>query len=1446
MFDNYSVGIDIGSTTVKFVVMDEKNNILFSRYERHHANINKTLLALADEAFSQLSDVKITVAITGSGGMSLAKSIDVDFVQEVIASTEAIKTFEPRTDVAIELGGEDAKITYFSDGIEQKMNGTCAGGTGSFIDQMASLLKTDATGLNELAKNHTTIYPIAARCGVFAKTDVQPLLNEGVKKEDIAASILQAVVIQTISGLACGMPIRGNVAFLGGPLYYLSELRQRFIETLKLSEEEIIFPENSQLFVAIGAALLSRETHIIKLSSLIHSIKNVKPEQLAETKTLRPLFKDKEEYDEFVARHDKDKVARADLSAYSGNCYLGIDAGSTTTKLALISEDGKLLWTHYASNNGSPLKSTIDALKKMYSQMPKTAKVVYATVTGYGEGLLQKALKVDFGQIETVAHYTAADFFLNGVDFILDIGGQDMKCLKIKNGTINSILLNEACSSGCGSFLDTFAVSLNMPINEFVDAAVKSTSPVDLGSRCTVFMNSKVKQSQKEGADVSDISSGLCYSVIKNALYKVIKLKNKDELGQKIVVQGGTFYNDAVLRAFELLSEREVIRPDIAGIMGAFGCAIISKKRYEEGYQTQLLGLDQLEDFNIQNTTARCGKCSNNCLLTINKFAGGEKFISGNRCERGLGNLAQKNDLPNLFDYKYKKLFGYKSLGDKAIRGKIGIPRVLNMYENYPLWHTFFTHLGFDVVLSDESSLEIYKSGIETIPSESACLPAKMSHGHIMNLVNKDIKTIFYPSVVYENKEDEINATNSYNCPIVISYPEVIKNNVDVFDEKKIKFYNPFLTLDNDDAVVKVLYKMLSKDYNISKSDVSDAYLFAKGEYNSFKKDIRNKGEEILKYIADNNIKGIVLAGRPYHLDPHINHGIPDVITSLGMAVLTEDSVAHLSNEDKKLRVINQWTYHSRLYRAANFVAKQNNLELVQLNSFGCGLDAVTTDQVDEIMAQNNKIYTSLKIDEVSNLGAVKIRLRSLKASMIERDKNHVVSKKLYETKPRIVFTKKMKKEHTILCPQMAPIHFELLESVFNYSGYKLALLRDEEGAIDEGLKFVNNDACFPSIIVIGQIIKALKSGRYDLENTSVLMSQTGGGCRATNYIAFLRKALKDSGFENIPVISINPKGFEKNPGFTFDIPLLKRALQALIYGDLLMNVLLATRPYEKVEGSANELYEKTLAYLKKDLEFYEKKTFVKNIYRIVSDFDNLERYNIKKPKVGLVGEILVKFHPTANNNAVGIVEAEGAQAILPSLLDFVLYGMYNTKFNYENLGAPKKSYIINMLLLGYLEYYRYNLKYALKRSEHFQGQESIFKIAKGAETVMSLGNQTGEGWFLTGEMIELINSGVKNIVCMQPFACLPNHVVGKGMMKRLKKIYPGTNIVPIDYDPGASEVNQLNRIKLMISRAFENFKEENKYVSGFEKNYVGLLSMQGVKVALNKSGLKKQKQNQY
>ncbi|NEZ47607.1 2-hydroxyglutaryl-CoA dehydratase [Clostridium niameyense] len=1409
----FHMGLDVGSTTVKIIILDKNNKILYGIYKRHFSDIKSTIIGIIKEAFNKFKDIDVTLMVTGSGGLSVSKWLKIPFIQEVVACTNTIKRIIPQTDVAIELGGEDAKITFFDDGVDQRMNGTCAGGTGAFIDQMASLLKTDAKGLNEMAKKYNVIYPIAARCGVFAKTDIQPLLNEGAAREDIAASIFQAVVNQTISGLSCGKIIKGNVAFLGGPLYFLSELRKRFIETLKLKKEEAIFPDNSQLFVAMGAAIASKEkAYTLSFKSLVERLEALETVKVDSVEILSPLFKDDKEYEEFKHRHNKHKVKQGDISHYKGNCYLGIDAGSTTTKVVLIDEEGKLLYSKYGSNEGSPLKSVIEILKDLYGNLPKEAKIINSTVTGYGENLIKSALKVDIGEVETIAHYKAAEFFSPGVDFILDIGGQDMKCLMVKDGVIEKIMLNEACSSGCGSFIETFAHSLNMTVQEFASCAIKAKQPVDLGSRCTVFMNSKVKQAQKEGATVGDISAGLSYSVIKNALFKVIKIRDPKAMGKKIIVQGGTFYNDAVLRTFEIISQRKAIRPDIAGLMGAFGAALIAKERYKKGKKSTLKTKDKLDNFTVKVEMKRCGKCANNCLLTINRFSDDRYFVSGNRCERGAGKDIEDNKLPNLYRYKYNRLFHqYIPIKKEKAKDKVvGIPRVLNMYENYPFWFTFFTTLGFRVELSSRSSKSLYDLGIDTIPSESACYPAKIVHGHIKNLINRGINFIFYPCIPFEQKEQK-EANNHYNCPMVTSYPEVIKNNMDLLKEKNIKFMNPFLPLDNKKRLIKRIYEELKNNgFKFGLDEIKKAIELSYEEDYKVKMDIRKKGEEVLNYLNRTGKKGIVLSGRPYHIDPEINHGIPNIITSQGMAVLTEDSVAHLGKVERPLRVVDQWVYHSRLYAAASFIAMQNNLELIQLNSFGCGLDAVTTDQVAEILARWGKIYTSIKIDEGSNLGAIRIRIRSLSAALYERNKKNFKPVKLYSAPKRVIFTKEMRKKHTILCPQMSPIHFQFIQEAFRESGYYLDVLPSvDKKSIDEGLKYVNNDACYPSIIVVGQIIKALKSGKYDLNNTSVIITQTGGGCRATNYIGFLRKALRESGFDKIPVISLNAVGLEKNPGFKVTLSLANKSLIALIYGDLLMRVLYKVRPYEKIPGSASLLYKKWINRCKANIKDGSMKKFKENVYELVNDFDNLEIKDIVKPKVGVVGEILVKFHPTANNDIVNIIEKEGGEAVVPDLLDFFLYCSYNSKFKYKYLSGSRGNMIMCNILIKIIEYYRKEMKQALKNSNRFSEPKEIDELAKGAKQILSIGNQTGEGWFLTAEMIELIESGVPNIICMQPFACLPNHVTGKGMIKEIRRKFKGTNIAAIDYDPGASEVNQLNRIKLMLSVAFDKLKKD-------------------------------------
>ncbi len=1408
------IGLDVGSTTVKIVVLDDDLNELYTNYERHFSDTKNTVCKVLESLVEQYPDSEFTLALTGSGAMSAATFLDLPFIQEVVSCKRAVEKYIPETNVVIELGGEDAKIIYFGKSIEQRMNGTCAGGTGAFIDQMASLLNTDASGLNELAKRHKIIYPIASRCGVFAKTDVQPLINEGAAKEDIAASIFQAVVNQTISGLACGRPIRGNVAFLGGPLNYLSELRNRFIETLNLKGDQIIIPDEAHLLVAKGAALDSLEMKPISTPKLKSKIQVLRQSHDNTTNPLKPLFVTDMEYQEFKQRHNKDVVKKGDLSSFKGDCFVGIDAGSTTTKLVVIDNEGTLLYSLYAGNEGNPLKSVMNMLKELYSVLPEGATIRYSGVTGYGESLIKTALNVDLNEIETIAHYTAAKKFLPDVTSIVDIGGQDMKYIKLKNGTIDNIMLNEACSSGCGSFIETFAKSLGLTIQEFVDSAISARNPVDLGSRCTVFMNSKIKQSQKEGYGVGDISAGLSYSVIKNAIQKVMKIRDMKKLGAHIVVQGGTFYNNAVLRAFELLVGRDVVRPDIAGLMGAYGVALLANEQYEANldmeYKSTIATLEEIDNLKVEATHIRCNGCENHCLLTINKFSNGSRHISGNRCEKGAGIVTGNKELPNLYKYKYKRLFEYTPLDEKdAPRGTIGIPRVLNMYEDYPFWFTFLTNLGFRVIISENSTRKTYEKGMESMPSESVCYPAKLSHGHIISLIKQGIKTIFYPCMPYSRKEYE-KADNKYNCPIVISYSEVLKNNVEELKDNNIKFLNPFLPFDTKNLVETILKLPEFEEYNFTKKELTNAAKLAEEEYQHCKDDIHNEGKKALEYLDEHNVRGIVLAGRPYHVDPEINHGIDTLITSLGLAVISEDSISNLTVPKAPLRVVNQWVFHARLYAAADFVGKHNNLELVQLNSFGCGVDAVTTDQVEEILTSYNKMYTLLKIDEVNNLGAVRIRIRSLLASMNKRMKESTETTGLgdYESKKKI-FTKDMK-DYTILCPLMAPVHFELLEASMRACGYNLELLRDcTEHTVETGLKYVNNDACYPSILVTGQMIEALQSGKYDLNKTALIMSQTGGGCRATNYIGFIRKALKDAGFENIPVISFNVVGMEKMPGFKLTPKMLERCLKSVVYGDLLQKMLTKNRAYEINKGESQKLYDVWMNKCKKLVVNSSLSEFKQSIYNMVNSFEQIELdTTIEKPKVGIVGEVLIKYHPFGNNFVAEKLEAEGAEVILPDFMGFIKFMAthkitFNTLINTDKYKA--KLFKAAIKLIDILEK---DERIALANSKKGYLQPcDIWELEDKVKNILSIGNQTGEGWFLTAEMIEYIEHGIPNIVCVQPFACLPNHVVGKGVIKTIRDEYPYANISPVDYDPGASEANQTNRIKLLMAVAKDNLK---------------------------------------
>ena len=1490
----WALGIDVGSTTVKVVLLDGPRVVL-SDYRRHNADVRGELARLLAEIAAAHPQALVRAAITGSGGLSMARALGIPFVQEVIAATEATRRLHPEVDVVIELGGEDAKLTYLHPTPEQRMNGTCAGGTGAFIDQMATLLHTDAAGLDDLAARHQQIYPVASRCGVFAKSDLQPLINQGAAHEDLAASVFTAVATQTIAGLACGRPIRGTVMFLGGPLHFLPQLRRAY-EDLLPRADAFVTPEDAQLYVALGAAMLagdprragdlpqggrSRESAPSRatarpLSALVGDLQHAAPETA--THRMPPLFATGADLAEFRARHGRETVPVARPQEARGRCWLGIDAGSTTIKAVLVDEGGRIVFTHYASNEGDPVTAAVDIVRHLRAELPEGTVIGRSCATGYGEGLVRTALRLDEGEVETMAHFRAAEQLAPGVTSVIDIGGQDMKYLRIRDHAVDSICVNEACSSGCGSFLQTFAQTMDTDVETFARWALESRAPVDLGTRCTVFMNSSVKQAQKEGADVRDIAAGLSYSVVRNALYKVIKLKDPSDLGDRVVVQGGTFLNDSVLRAFELLTGREVVRPDLAGLMGAYGAALTARLHDDGTGRSGLAGVEDLEGFSVETTHKTCRLCQNHCRMTISSFSTGERNVSGNRCERGasLERIPKKSALPNMYDWKYKRIFGYRRLTEaRATRGDIGIPRVLNMYENYPFWFTLLTHLGFRVMVSQRSNHDLFEAGMESIPSENVCYPAKLVHGHIEALLDKGITTIFHPCVNFE-QELSPGADNHFNCPVVATYPEVIRTNMERLRDPGVRFLAPFLNLANREYLPARLCEVFS-DWDIPEDEMRAALDAAWEEDAAVKQEIRDKGEESLRWMRANGVRGIVLAGRPYHLDPEINHGIPEVIVGLGMGVLTEDSVCD-GRLERPLRVRDQWSHHSRLYEAAARVGDEDDLEMVQLTSFGCGVDAITADQVQEILEGRGDIHTVLKIDEVSNLGAARIRLRSLDAAARERasvgapvpatlpggDAVPVASPPdrvetsaaggsgaatgaaparmalpgneggsalvnagasrvpaaVEETRaghvqPRARFTREMRDQGwEILAPQMSPIHFRLVVPVLRRAGLNVRLLEHtSRESMETGLRFVNNDACYPAIVVIGQLLEEFTSGRSDPDRTAVVITQTGGMCRATNYASLLRKGLRDAGYPQVPVIAASVQGLEDNPGFELTVPMAHRAVRALVLGDMLQAMVLRVRPYEEEPGAAMALYARWDAICREWLEgrgrsatWGGRLTFRGLVRRCVAEFDALPlRDEPRRPRVGLVGEILVKFHPDANNHAVDVIEEEGCEAELPGLMQFFHNSMASARWNHDNLGIGGTARWAKPLALWAMQRCEAPVRAAFARTGgKFEAHRPIQEMASRSTDIARMGNQAGEGWYLTSEMVDMIEHGCPNIICAQPFACLPNHVVGKGMFRALRTRYPEANLVAVDYDPGASEVNQLNRIKLMISTALE------------------------------------------
>ena len=1394
-----NVGIDIGSTTIKVVVLNQAKEIIYKTYARHFSEISRALHENLAALRSIVGQQRFSFALTGSAGMGVAQRVGLPFVQEVVACASAVRSLIPQTDTAVELGGEDAKITYFGQASEQRMNGICAGGTGSFIDHMAALLSTDAPGLNALAEKGKQIYTIASRCGVFAKTDIQALVNDGVAKADIALSIFQAVVNQTIGNLAQGRPITGHIAFLGGPLYFLSALRKRFIETLKLTPDEIVPVNDGCYFVAMGAAL-SGESKIMDFGRLAESVQETRREtMLGSRPSTFVLFKDEEEYAVFRARHDQAKVPQGDLASYTGPLYIGIDAGSTTTKLAVIGKNREILYTAYEKNGGSPLRSVIQELKSFYTQMKPDQYVASTLTTGYGEGIVKAAVHADAGEVETFAHLRAAQEFCPDVTFVLDIGGQDMKCFFVKDGNIGNITLNEACSAGCGSFIQNFAEGLHMQPAAFAAKAVESKEPVDLGTRCTVFMNSRVKQAQKEGASVADISAGIALSVVKNALFKVMQLRDVSALGDHIVVQGGTFYNDAVLRALELLLHRDVIRPDIAGLMGAYGAALLALETGKT--QSALLSAEALDSFSVKTNSYRCRGCGNQCLITASTFADGRHYFTGNRCERGIGKECTYDKTPNIYEYKYKRLFKYYRPLAHPSRGQIGIPRVLNMYEDYPFWFTFFTMLGYEVVLSGETTAQTYFRGMATVPSDSLCYPAKLVHGHIMDLIRRGIKKIFYPCIPYNINDATHASDNHYNCPVVASYAENIRGNMDILREKEIKFLQPFLPLNNSQRLIERLIEELAEEH-LKRNEIEAAVEAAYIELEHYKKDVRKYGQKILERVEREHLTAILLAGRPYHIDPEINHGIPEMIQSYGLPVLSEDMLYHQPAKEEALSIVNQWSYHARLYHAASYAAEHDNITLIQFSSFGCGLDAITTGQVRAILEEHHRLYTMIKLDEVSNLGAARIRVRSLIAALARRQSLPYHSTEIIE-RPR--FTEECRRTYTIIAPQMAPIQFRLLETTLRKYGYRLVIPQmPDRSAIDLGLRYIHNDMCYPAIVVIGQLLSVIQSGQCDPNHTAIMLFQTCGACRATNYLNLMRTALKDAGYGQVPVFACVGRPNETD-AFVMSHQCFADVTKSIVYGDLLMRVKNRVKPYEKVPGSTERLYEKWMARCQDEIVHGNYFRYQTTIRSIVEEFDHLPIHeDIWKPRVGIVGEILVKYHPIANNRLEEFLASEGAEVIMPDLLNFMEYMAFDAIVKHKLLDGSYWDKLKAEISIQVMEFFRRPAVKALAKSRRFTPPANIKELAKLASQQVSLGNMAGEGWFLTGEMMELAERGIYNVVCLQPFGCLPNHITGKGVMHALRQRYPDSNMIALDCDAGTSEVNQENRIKLMLSVAKE------------------------------------------
>lgn len=1415
----YKAGLDIGSTTAKIVIVDQNDNIVFSKYKRHNTRIFETIEAFVDEVADQFGNLTLKLHITGSAGMGISERTGIPFVQEVIATDLYVKKFYPEACTLIDIGGEDSKMIFFSQGKvpDIRMNGNCAGGTGAFIDQMATLLNISLLELNNLAEAHTTLYPIASRCGVFAKTDVQNLISRKIPKADIAASIFHAVSIQCLNTLARGFEIKPKIILCGGPFTFLSSLSQIFEKTVKLESGQLIKPDNPELLPAIGAAMSDEsKKYIITLDGLLEGLTKAKINPLVSNTRLDPLFENPSSLEQWKQKQDEIYIENCPPSSYEKEqAFLGVDSGSTTTKITLIGENHELIFSWYRNNLGNPVDALIRGLEALHQELAeqnKEIRIAQTAVTGYGEDLIKSAFGMDHGMVETIAHFTAAKHVSPEVSFILDIGGQDMKAIFIENGIINRIELNEACSSGCGSFIETFSNSLDHQVAEFAEIACSAESPCDLGTRCTVFMNSKVKQSLRENASVEEISAGLAYSVIKNCLFKVLKLNNMSELGDHIVIQGGTFKNPSIVRALELLTEKEVKRSNIPELMGAYGAALIAKQRYESSPDqvTTFVGLDNLESVNDYKTRqVTCKGCENCCTITRFTFSNKNAFFSGNKCEKHFTNKGEEHEAGiNLFEVKQQLIFDREECPNPDPVLTIGIPRALNLYENYPFWHALLTESGMNVKLSSPSTMKVYEKGLGTVMSDSICFPAKLTNGHIIDLVEKGVDRIFYPAVIFEANEFN-DSLNSFNCPIVSGYPEVIKSAIDPLSKYQVPFDSPVISFADQTLLKKSCYQYLKK-FGVTKSTFNNAFSKALSAQENCKLDLKIQASELIDRSLENDHPVIVLAGRPYHTDPLINHKTPEIMAGLGAHVIPEDAIPITETQGfNKVHVLTQWYYPNRIYSAAQWVGMQpQNIQLVQFNSFGCGPDALVTDEVREILKSAGKNYTLIKIDEITSTGSVRLRLRSMVESLKLRSDQQPL--KRYKRISTPVFNTQDKKR-TILAPWFAEKYSPLIPILFEISGYNVVNLpKPDRESVELGLKYANNDICYPATIVIGDIIKALESGKYQRDEIAVGITQTGGQCRASSYLSLIKKAMLAAGYDDVPVISVtSAEGLNDQPGFEIEwLKLLKLLLFGLMYADSLAKMYYATVVREKKKGMSETLFD---TYMEKSLNPLREKDYQKILNLLshaVTDFNSIAVHPGQFPKIGIVGEIYVKYNSFGHQNVVNWLIDQGIEAVVPPILDFFVQDFINFRINNKsNIRKAKLADMFGYLLEIYTNRFQTRFNKILAKFRYCSPFHNIREISKKASRIINQVHQFGEGWLIAAEIATFADEKIHNVISLQPFGCIANQIISKGIETKIRKIYPEMNLLFLDFDSGTSEVNVLNRVYFMMKNVTEKAK---------------------------------------